>query len=183
MGQRKADLHFGASTLLERIVAELGKVFDDIVIVAAPAAAQAPLAAPARATIIRDDLEYEGPVLALARGLDAARADAVFACSCDLPMLEARVAASILAMLGEYDSVIPIVGGRLQPLHAVYRRRCADALRAMRARGENRLGAIADAVATRRVGEEELRALDPELESFINLNTPEDYARAIRLMR
>jgi len=183
MGQRKAELRFGASTLLERIVAELGKVFDDIVIVAAPAAAQAPLAAPARATIIRDDLEYAGPALALARGLDAARADAVFACSCDLPMLDARVAASILAMLGEYDAVIPVVGGRLQPLHAVYRRRCADALRAMRARGENRLGAIADAVATRRVGEEELRALDPELKSFINLNTPEDYARAIRLMR
>jgi molybdopterin-guanine dinucleotide biosynthesis protein A len=179
MGQTKAELPFGAVTMLDRIVAELGTAFEDIIIVAAPGGADAP----AGARLVRDDREYEGPVPALARGLEAARAEVAFACACDLPLLEARVAAAIVAMLGEYDAVIPVIGARLQPLHAVYRRRCADALRAMRARGENRLGAIADAVATRRVAEDELRALDPELLSFVNVNTPADYARALRLAR
>ncbi len=181
MGQQKAALRFGDSTLLERTIAELGKFFDDIVVVAAPEAAGAPLAIPPGARIIRDDREYEGPVLALARGLDAVRADEAFACSCDLPMLDARVAAALLAMLPGYDVVIPFVGERLQPLHAAYRRQAAAALRAMSARGENRLSTIADAIATRRVSEDEIRALDAELLSFLNVNTPADYSRALRL--
>lgn len=183
MGQQKAALRFGDSTLLERIVAELGELFGDIVIVAAPDAAGAPLSRPPGARIIRDDCKYEGPVLALARGLDAARADAAFACSCDLPMLDARVAAALLAMLPGHDAVIPFVGEKLQPLHAAYRRQAAAALRAMSARGENRLSAIADVVPTRLVSEDEIRALDPELLSFVNINTPADYARALRLAR
>jgi molybdopterin-guanine dinucleotide biosynthesis protein A len=32
------------------------------------------------------------------------------------------------------------------------------------------------------VPEEEIRALDPELRSFFNVNTPEDYQRALQLM-
>ncbi|HUY27365.1 MAG TPA: molybdenum cofactor guanylyltransferase [Candidatus Binataceae bacterium] len=183
MGRAKATLPRGGLTLLEHIVAELGRYFGDLVIVAAPESVQAALAVPAAARIIRDDRAYEGPVDALARGLDAARADAAFACSCDLPMLDARVAAALLAMLSGYDAVIPSVGGRLQPLHAVYRREVAGALRAMRARGENRLSEIAGEVRTRIVDEAELRALDPELRSFMNVNTPADYARAIRLIR
>ncbi|MGH7778664.1 MAG: molybdenum cofactor guanylyltransferase [Candidatus Binataceae bacterium] len=179
MGQRKAALPFGDSTLLERTIAELDKFFDDIVIVAEPDFA----GAPARARLIRDELAYEGPVPALARGLDAARADTAFACSCDLPMLDARVGAALLAMLAGYDAVIPVVGARLQPLHAVYRRRCAGALRALRARGENRLSAIAEIVPTRRVEEDELRPIDPDLRSFLNINTPEDYAHALFLIR
>lgn len=181
MGRQKAALRFGESTLLERTIAELGKFFDDIVIVAAPDAAEAPLTIPRNARIIRDDREYQGPALALARGLEATRAAAAFACSCDLPMLDARVAAALLAMLSGYDAVIPSVADRLQPLHAAYRREVGGALRAMLARGENRLSAIAQAVTTRQVGETELRALDPELLSFLNVNTPADYARALRL--
>ena len=183
MGRRKAALRFGESTLLERTIAELGKYFDDIVIVASPAAPEESLAMPANARIIRDAREYEGPVLALASGLEAARDDAAFACSCDLPMLDARVAAALIAMLPGCAAVIPLVGDRLQPLHAAYRREAADALRAMHARGENRLRAIADEVPTRRVAEPELRALDPELLSFVNINTPADYTRALRLVR
>ncbi len=182
MGQQKATLRFGDSTLLERTIVELGKFFDDIVVVAAADAAGAPLAIPRNARVIRDDREYAGPVLALARGLDAARADAAFACSCDLPMLDARVAVGLLAMLPGYEAVIPFVGERLQPLHAAYRRHAAAAaLRAMSGRGENRLSTIADVVRTRRVVEDELRARDPKLLSFVNVNTPADYARALRL--
>ena len=77
--------------------------------------------------------------------------------------------------------MIPEIGGRIQPLHAVYRTRCADALEAVAARGEKRLVAIADAVNARVVEERELRAIDPELRSFFNVNTPDDYARALRM--
>jgi len=47
--------------------------------------------------------------------------------------------------------------------------------------GEKRLTASAAAINARKVSEEELRKLDPQLTSFFNVNTPEDYRRALEL--
>ena len=52
---------------------------------------------------------------------------------------------------------------------------------ALEASGEKRLTTSADVINARKVGEQELRALDPELSSFFNVNTPEDYQRALKL--
>ncbi len=180
MGQAKATLRIGGMTLIERTIAELARVFDDIVVVAAPESAAIELPALGAVTIVHDDDAYQGPVGALARGLRAARHELAFACSCDLPMLRCEVAAWLMSLVGDRDAVIPQIGGRLQPLHAVYRRRCAGALDAMLARGEHRLSAIADAVNSRIVSEAEYRRADPDALSCFNVNTPEDYARALR---
>ena len=186
MGQPKATLRFGDAPLLERIVNELSREFVQVVVVAAPEK-QEPfvirqlLPEAGAFVIVRDDGAYQGPVEALARGLHAAASDVAFACSCDLPLLRAEVARALCLMLDGYDAVIPNVGGLLQPLHAAYRRRCADVLAAMAAGGERRLTALASRVAVRRVGEAELRRLDPELRSVFNVNTPADYAQALRL--
>lgn len=186
MGQPKATLRLGGMTLIERTVAELARAelaraFDDIVVVAAPESEAIELPALGAATIVHDDDAYQGPVGALARGLRAARHELAFACSCDLPMLRAEVASWLLSLINDRDAVIPEVGGRLQSLHAVYRRRCADTLDAMLTRGEYRLSAIADAVRTRIVSEAEYRRADPDALSCFNINTPEDYARALKL--
>jgi molybdopterin-guanine dinucleotide biosynthesis protein A len=180
MGRAKPELPFGGTALLERIVAELRGAFDEIVIVAAPEG-DVPCAEYSNVTVVRDEREYQGPVGALARGLDAARHEVAFACSCDLPMLSGRVAAAMCAMLADRDAVIAEVGGIPQPLHAVYRRRCAVALRAMEASGELRLIAIAGQVQVRIASEAEMRAIDPALSSFMNVNTPDDYRRALAL--
>jgi molybdopterin-guanine dinucleotide biosynthesis protein A len=182
MGRPKAALELDGRTIIDRIITELRRVAADIVVVAAPDGVEPTFDIPQGARIVRDELAYQGPLLALARGLDAIAGDGAFACSCDLPLLNGNLAAALVAMLDDYDAVIPEVGGKLQPLHAVYRKRCADALRALASRGENRLTAIADAVRTRRIGENELRALDPELRSFLNVNTPEDLARVRELI-
>jgi molybdenum cofactor guanylyltransferase len=183
MGRSKAMLDFGGEPMIARIVRQLRRRFDEVVIVAAPESVEH-LEIPADAAkIILDETAFQGPADALRRGLRAVGSDFAFACSCDLPLLNADVAFALLAMLDRFDAVIPEIAGRLQPLHAVYRTNCAGALEAMAARGEKRLVAIADAVKTRRVAEPELRAIDPELLSFVNVNTPSNYARALRLAR
>jgi molybdopterin-guanine dinucleotide biosynthesis protein A len=93
------------------------------------------------------------------------------------------VAADLVAMLDDFDAVMPEVGGKLQPLHAVYRKTCANSIAALEASGEQRLTANASAINARKVGEEELRTIDPQLTSFFNVNTPEDYRRALELAR
>jgi molybdopterin-guanine dinucleotide biosynthesis protein A len=189
MGQPKATLRLGGQALIERTIAELARAFNDIVVVTAPESEAIELPALDAATIVHDDAAYQGPVGALARGLRAARHELAFACSCDLPMLRSEVASWLASLAGGFDAVIPQVDGRLQLLHAVYRRRCAAVLDAMLARGERRLSAIAETgnspvssgILTRIVTEDEYRGADPEAHSCFNINTPADYARALKL--
>lgn len=182
MGRPKDELDFGGMPLLDRVIAELQPSFPDMVVVAAPEGLGLRRDDVSGVTIVRYEREYQGPLPALARGLGAIRCDAAFACSCDLPLLDARVANALCAMLGDYDAVVPEIGGLVQPLHAVYRKRCAAPIDAMIARGEKRLVTIVESIKARRAGEDELRRIDPGLRSFLNVNTPEDYQRALRLI-
>jgi molybdopterin-guanine dinucleotide biosynthesis protein A len=180
MGRPKAELRFGANTLLERVVAELRQSFPEIVLVTSPAGL--PKAGRlVEVRVVRDEREHEGPLRALALGLGAIRNDCAFVCGCDSPFLRAELASSLCAMLEHYDGVVPEIAGLVQPLHAVYRKRCIAAINRMIAAGEARLAQVVQVLSVRKVGEQELRALDPELLSFLNVNTPEDYQRALRL--
>jgi molybdopterin-guanine dinucleotide biosynthesis protein A len=181
MGQPKAALDFGGMPLLTRIVIELKWWFDEIVIVAAPETAGQPRIEIPGLTIVHDETAFAGPLDALRRGLNALEHDVAFACSCDLPLLNSDVAADLVGMLDDFDAVIPEVGGKLQPLHAVYRKHCANAIESLAANGEKRLTASASAINGRRVTEQELRKIDPQLTSFFNVNTPDDYQRALKL--
>jgi molybdopterin-guanine dinucleotide biosynthesis protein A len=189
MGHPKAMLPFAGASILERLVIELQHECNDVIIVAAPALCETYAIEEAlresakKITLVRDAVAFGGPADALMRGLRAARQEVVFACSCDLPMLRAEVARELCALIADYDAAIPEIDGKLQPLCAAYGRRCIPAISTMVAQGERRLTAIVTRLNARRIGEAELRQFDPELRSFLNLNTPADYAHALRLAR
>jgi molybdopterin-guanine dinucleotide biosynthesis protein A len=186
MGRAKAALPFGGVTILERILAELGQGFEQIVVVAARADTESyPVELMIRGVrgvvLLRDEDSYGGPVAALVRGLDAADGDTVFACSCDLPLLRVEVARFLCDRIDEFDAAIPQIDNRAQPLCAAYRRSARAAIQAIAAGGERRLTAIVSRLNARPIPEAELLSVDPGLTSFINTNTPEDYARALKL--
>ena len=186
MGQPKPTLPFGTTTIIERLIAEIYPVFDEVIVVAAPAADERYVAADllrdwlGRIHLLRDDSAFAGPVPALIRGLRAARNAIAFVCSCDLPLLRAGVARALCAMVDEYDAVVPDIAGSLQPLCAAYRSEVALKMEAL-ARGQSRLTAIVEHLTIRRVPEADLRRIDPDLRGFLNVNTPADYARALKI--
>lgn len=179
-GQHKAMLPLGGTTLIERLVTELHRAFTDVVVVAAPASVAEGALPALDATVIRDEVAFAGPAPALLSGLRSIRHEIAFACSCDLPTLNADLAAWLCSILQEpHDAVIPVVDNRRQVLHAAYRARCAGAFEQALIRGQRSLRAIVPLLEVRSVEEQELRSIDPELRSFFNLNTSEDYAAAL----
>jgi molybdenum cofactor guanylyltransferase len=194
MGLPKAALPFGRSTILERLIDTLSSAFAEIIVVAAPLRdepfsidrtlhGRAERTAPAHLIIERDAAAFEGPVRAMRRGLARANNEIVFSCSCDLPLLRAELALALCATLVEGDdALIPQIDGMPQPLCAAYRREPAvAALDAMEAAGEKRLTLIAERLKVRTIDETALHAIDSDMRSFLNVNTAEDYARALRL--
>ena len=186
MGRPKAALMFGNCTVLERLIAEFSS-FDDVLIIAAPEQSEPfPVEhllrrAPSSVRLLRDRTAYHGAAVALAQGLAAAANDVAFVCSCDLPLLRAEVVQALYGMLNSYEAVIPHIGGKPQPLCAVYRRSVAAVIESQLASGERRLTRIAAKLNAYRPAELQLRQIDHELLSFVNVNTPEDYSRALAI--
>lgn len=179
MGADKAQLDFGGVPILRRIVEELHRTFADVIVVAAPMSTRNVDLTGVK--VIHDEVEFAGPLNALRRGLVASDHEIAFACSCDLPLLNADLAAALCAMIENREAVVPLIDGRDQMLCAAYRKRIAAQIAKLAASGQTRMRALLEVLDVQRVDESGLRAIDPELSSFINVNTPEEYARALSL--
>ena len=176
MGTPKALLPFGNEPLIVHIVAALRRLFAEVVVVAAPGQDLPSMPI----TLVRDEVAYQGPVGGIFYGLTAAGGDVSFVTSCDSAFLNADLIAHLLSQIVQHDVVVPHWQGRLQPLHAVYRRSLLPLLEGQLARGELRPVYLFDKVRTLRIDEDEIRRFDPEGSSFFNMNTPEEYAEALK---
>jgi molybdopterin-guanine dinucleotide biosynthesis protein A len=179
MGRPKALLPFDGEPLIVHIVRHLKRVFAETVVVAAPEQ-ELPLLPVA---LVRDQVAYQGPVSGIYRGLKAATKEVCFVTSCDAPFLDLALISHLLSEISDCDVVVPFWQERFQPLHAVYRRSVAPLLHEQLERGELRPIFLYDKVRTRKVHEDEIRTLDPEGMSFLNMNSPADYDSALQLWR
>jgi len=176
MGTPKALLLFDGEPLIVHIVRMLRGLFAEVVIVAAPG--QELPAMPVR--LVRDEVAYQGPVGGIYYGLKAADGDFGFVTSCDSVFLNSDLIVHLVSLISEHDVVVPRWAGRLQPLHAVYRHSVMPFLEAQLARGELRPVYLFDKVRTRTIAEDEIARFDPDGASFFNMNTPDDYAQALK---
>jgi hypothetical protein len=100
--------------------------------------------------------------------------------SCDVPFLNLSLIAYLVSQISDCDVAVPYWEDRFQPLHAVYRTSVLPLLKEQLNRGELRPVYLFDKVRTVKIGEDKIRRYDPEGLSFFNMNTPEDYERALK---
>lgn len=184
MGESKADLDWHGISLAQHAVDVLAASCDEVLVVAAPG--QELTLAGAR--IVRDQVIGRGPLQALSAGLGHALAtgvDAAFVCATDMPLLHPVFVTRVLAAFSPgWDVVVPVVDGREQTLAAAYATSLAPVIDELLTSGELRLRALLAHCRVRRLSRIELlsdlslAAADPELECLVNVNTPEDLARA-----
>ena len=176
MGQAKALLAFDGEPLIAHIARALKRMFAEVLIVAAPQQELPPL----EATLVRDDVAYQGPVGGIYYGLRAAGGEFCFITSCDAPFLNTALIAYLIAQIPAYDVVVPYWEERYQPLHAVYRKSLLPLLKEQLERGELRPVYLFDKVRTRKIAADEIKSFDPYGLSFLNINTPQDYQAAVK---
>jgi molybdopterin-guanine dinucleotide biosynthesis protein A len=179
MGRDKAWLPFGPETMLERVVRLLGQVVAEIIVVAASEQTLPKLSDSVR--VVRDRRPGRGPLEGLAAGLAAlgSHLDAAYVTSCDVPLLCPQVVTLLAEHLAGYQVVVPQDESYAHPLAAVYRPQVVEVVERLLAEDRLRPAYLFDQVATLRLPVERLRGVDPELQTLMNLNTPEDYQRAL----
>jgi molybdopterin-guanine dinucleotide biosynthesis protein A len=164
--------------MLQRVVRLLGEVVSPMVVVAA--LDQGLPALPPDVIIARDEREARGPLEGLRAGLRALPADVerAYVTSCDVPLLVPNFVRQMLDLAHDYDVAVMEIDGFTHPLSAVYRRATLPFVDDLLAQDRLRPVFLFEAVKTRRVRPDEMTA-DPELRTLRNLNTREDYERAL----
>jgi molybdenum cofactor guanylyltransferase len=180
MGRPKAWLPFAGELMLPRVVRLLREAVEPVVVVAAPGQEVPPL--PADVAVVRDEQRGRGPLQGLAAGLAALRGhvEAAYVSSCDVPCLRPAFVRRLIDLLGGAWIAVPRSGGYHHPLAAVYRPEVRADVERLLAQDRLRPFFLFEAVPTRVVEENEVRDVDPSLQSLRNLNTPEDYEAALR---
>lgn len=176
MGQNKALMPLAGHRLVDRVLAVLRGIFDDLLMVTNSPDLYADLGV----RMVPDLVAGKGALGGIHSAIHHAATPHCLVVACDMPFLNAAVLRYLVEQRSGYDVVVPSVHGRPQPLHTVYGKACLQPI--ARCLETERLHVVGffPAVRVREVTAEELAGFDPEGLSFRNLNTPEEFADAAR---
>jgi molybdopterin-guanine dinucleotide biosynthesis protein A len=172
-GRDKGALVVDGRTILDRQLAELSVVTDDILVVGG----RFPYRVEHGSTrFIPDIIAGCGPLGGVQAALSEARGEAVFVVACDMPYVTAPLVAYLLELAQHADVVVPRTERGYHPLCAVYTRACADAIGRRLAERQLRMTGLFADVRTRIVTGEEIDRFGDRDRLLANVNTPAEYA-------
>jgi len=172
MGEDKRYLRVGEQTLLQRSLAVLRMVFQDLIVVIAQDSPTLTVDAP----VLRDLVPDCGSLGGLYTGLRQAKSPYVFVVACDMPFLNPSSIRYFTGLKGGMDVVMAKFRNDLQPMHALYSRQCLPVIEGMIEIHSLKIQELttSPSLRTRIVTEADLHQIDPEGWSFLNVNTPAD---------
>lgn len=174
----KALIPFGNNTLIEHIIKSFENLIGDIII-SVRDEKQKKILEPyiGRRTIVTDRYKGTGPLAGMLEGFRAAKGEYVFVVACDMPFINADVINMLFESANEHDAALPIWDdGNVEPLHAVYRRQpfVVEIEEAIKRNERFVLAPVHHLNDIIYVDMDKIRNFDPELKTFLNINTFKD---------
>ncbi len=172
MGTDKSFVPLLGKTMIEHVLERVSAVSSQIILITNKPDDYASLGPP----MFTDIVPEKGSLGGLYSAVTCSTTPYTLCVACDMPFLNPALLNHLIALREGYDVIVPRINGFPEALHALYSKNC---LEPMRERIEqNRLKAIGfyGNVRVRFVEESEVRPIDPDLRSFINVNTPEHLA-------
>ena len=178
MGRDKALLPLpddASTTFVEHLVRLLATHCREVVLVVR-SQEQAILYAHLGITIITDETPDVGPLMGLYTGLHSISTTHALVTAVDMPFVQPEMIAFLLSQpLADSSLLVPIVNAIPQVLFAVYPRAILPLIEERLHAGRRDPRSLLDVAPVHYIDEAQLRGIDPQLRSFVNMNTPEDY--------
>lgn len=177
MGQDKALMPFLGRPLIERIIARVAPIADEIIITTNEPQAYQFLGLP----LFADLYPERGALGGLHTALACASHPLVAVLACDMPFASPNLIKFQVKILSDENVDVVIPGGPegLEPLHSLYRREtCLPACQGAILADQWKLISWFPQVNVRTLQPEEIRPYDQAGLVFWNLNTPEEFKRA-----
>lgn len=178
-GRAKALLPVGGRKIIDRLLAVLRPIADEVLIVANDSGPYSRFGVPVRA----DRLRESGPLGGVHAALTGSGSPHTLVVAGDMPFLNGPFLEHLLraGQSADVDVAVPRTGDGPHPLCACYRVSCAAAIERRIAAGALKVSDVLDDVRTRELPAREIAAFDPDGVLLFNVNTPADHARALAL--
>ena len=177
-GQPKGRLRIAGKSFLDRIAAAVGTCTGELILVTRDPEHYVDW--PFR--IVEDVFQVRSPLSGIHAGLLHMDAEVAFVSSCDTPFLHPAVVRMLIDQTDDTsDIVVPASGTYFQPLCAVYSRVCVRLIERQLSRGDPKVDHLFDEARVKSIAYEQLQSVDPQLNSFFNVNTPSDLAAAVTM--
>jgi molybdopterin-guanine dinucleotide biosynthesis protein A len=183
MGYREKSLmDIDGKPLITYVIKSLENIVDDIIISVRDKAQGKLLGSVLpEYTYAYDSYENTGPLAGILDGLALCRNEFCFIAACDMPFINENVVKMLFRRSENHDAAIPCwEDGFLEPLHAVYR--CKPMIFETKKAIETGKTIILAPIYKLKVDFveiDDIRKIDPDLRTFININTPEDMNRIV----
>jgi len=175
MGTDKALIRTGGASLLEHIVFSLQQVVSRVMIISSNAKHELYENDAVRYTDVVEDV---GPLGGIYTALHYSKSEFVFCCACDMPLISPKVISLLAGESSECDVVVPEVRGTLQPLCALYSKRCIEPIKDSIESDQLRISCFYDKVRIKVLDDASFEEADPYGISFTNINNPSELAIA-----
>ena len=173
-GEPKALMRLGGRRIIERVLGAIEGAVDEVLVVTNTPDLYAFLRLP----MVPDAYPDGGSLGGIFTGLKAAAGEAAFTVACDMPFVDPAVVRVVVSRAGEGDVVIPRVGDQLETMHAVYAKTCLPPMEARLRAGQLKIIGFFDRVRVVEIPAEDLAAHGDPAVVFMNVNTPQELARA-----
>jgi len=124
--------------------------------------------------ILEDTVKDKGPLGGIYTGLLASPTDDSLIAACDMPLIDLNVVSLLLEERDGSPAVVLKIGGYLEPLLGIYNKSCIPQIERMLDQGHLKVQDLLNSMVIKVIPESKIRRIDPELKSFVNLNTRDD---------
>jgi molybdenum cofactor guanylyltransferase len=134
---------------------------------------------PGGVRILTDETPNAGPLMGLYTGLKAMRpmSSHGLALAVDMPFVQPALISYLLSQPLTGALLIPLVGHKAQVLLAIYPRIALPQMQTCLQEGRRDPRSLLEVCPVHYLEEQQLREVDPQLRSFVNVNTPEEFQR------
>jgi molybdopterin-guanine dinucleotide biosynthesis protein A len=170
MGTDKAFLEIEGKRLIDRITLMFRDIFREVILVT-----NTPLDYLDQDCIIASDIfKNKGALGGIYTGLFYASFDHAFISACDMPFLNRSFIEHMIECVDKYDIVVPEAPDGLQPLHAIYSKRCLSPIKKLMDADNLKITDFYKGLKTMVIREEDIKTFDQKGRMFMNVNTRED---------
>jgi molybdopterin-guanine dinucleotide biosynthesis protein A len=175
MGRDKALLAIAGEPLVVRVAHLVKSAVGEVTVVGKPEVYNG-----LKLHAVSDDWPSAGPLGGIATALVASKTPWSLIVACDLPYLTKSWLNYVIAraLASQADAVVPMNAHGIEPLCAIYHKRCEATIRMELERGVRKVTEALQGVLVEMIAPLEWKAFDSDGLLFKNMNSPEDYDEA-----
>lgn len=171
MGEDKGFVHLKGKYMIQYVIDVARNISDNILIISNNSEYRS-----FGYTVFSDIIRQCGPLGGIYTGLVHSQTESNLILCCDLPFITENAVKYIIGKSKGYDVTVPVIDGKMEPLCALYQKRCSEKFKESLLRKELKISDVVKTLNTNMVDITSRKNIG--IGAFRNINTPSDLLRA-----